>query len=321
MSQNRIRSFIRIPLGTAAAILFAAAAVIPLWHGIAVSDPPIPLDVAYAGSMGPLMNGPIKAAAASTLGIDMRGHGQGAMGLARLIEAGSLKPDVFISVTPGPMRVVIAAHKATTGVPIASTEMVIAYSPKGRFAAQFTAASSGASDTEPWWQILETPGVRFGRTDPKTDPQGLNILFVINLAEKFYQQPGLGTKILGPTINPKQIFQEPEVMARLQAGQIDASSAYGTQPDAFKIPYIKLPKEINLGDAALEKEYAKVSVTLDGKTLHPAPLIFYAAVLTGSTHKGAATRFVQWLQGPDAQKIFAANQYDPPGDSTPLTAK
>ena len=107
----------------------------------------------------------------------------------------------------------------------------------------------------------------------------------------------------------------------LQAGQIDASSAYGTQPDAFKIPYIKLPKEINLGDAALEKEYAKVSVTLDGKTLHPAPLIFYAAVLTGSTHKGAATRFVQWLQGPDAQKIFAANQYDPPGDSTPLTAK
>src|ERR1700732_2619050 len=64
----------------------------------------IPLEVAYAGSMGSVMDGPIRTAVRS-LGIELRGRAQGSMALARLIEGGSIQPDVFISVTPPPMRV------------------------------------------------------------------------------------------------------------------------------------------------------------------------------------------------------------------------
>ena len=94
------------------------------------------------------------------------------------------------------MRIVLKAGKAQSAQPIARTETVIAYSPKSQFAPDF--AKTGTSSAKPWWQILETKGLRFGRTDPNTDPQGLNVIFVMQLAERYYYQPGLAEKILGP---------------------------------------------------------------------------------------------------------------------------
>ena len=163
------------------------------------------------------------------------------------------------------------------------------------------------------------PGLRFGRTDPNTDPQGLNIIFAMQLAASYYRQPDLAEKILGPQINPAQIFQEPEVMARLQAGQLDASSAYKTQPAALGLPFVSLPKEIDLGDAAMEPQYKRAAVTLNGKLLHPSPLVFYASVLKDAPHSALAKGFVDWLSGPQARGIFSANHYDDPGDAVPLT--
>jgi molybdate/tungstate transport system substrate-binding protein len=246
----------------------------------------------------------------------LQGRAQGSTGLANLIVAGSIRPDVFISVTPGPMRVVLKAGKAQSGTPIARTEMVIAYSPKSRYAASL--AKSGDSGAKPWWQILETPGFRFGRTDPNTDPQGLNIIFTMQLAARCYHQPGLAERVLGPQINPQQIFQEPQVMARLQAGQLDASSAYKTQPQALDLPFISLPAEINLGSASMEKEYQQASVTLNGKAHQPAPLIFYAAVLKDAPQPKLAGRFLAWLQGSDARQILSRYHYANPSDAKPL---
>ena len=273
-----------------------------------------PLEVAYAGSMGALIDRGIGPAIAHDLGAELRGRAQGSTGLAHLIAAGSIRPDVFIAATPGPMRTVLHAGKAARAIAIARTEMVIAYSPRSPWAKEF-ARHEGSS----WWQILERPELRFGRTDPNVDPQGLNTLFMFQLAAEYYHQPHLADKILGPQINPRQIFQEPEVMARLQAGQLDASAAYKTQPEAMAIPFIALPREINLGDAALERHYQTASVTLNGKTLHPAPLLFYAAVVSGAPHRALADRFLAWLQGGAARAIMTHYNYDPPGDAEALT--
>jgi molybdate/tungstate transport system substrate-binding protein len=281
------------------------------------SDPLTPLQVAYAASMGSMMDGGVKPAIAKSLAVELQGRAQGSTGLANLIVAGSIRPDVFISVTPGPMRAVLKVGKAEKAIPIARTEMVIAYSPKGQFASDF--AKTGQTGAKPWWQILETPGFRFGRTDPNTDPQGLNIIFTMQLAATYYHQPDLADKILGPQINPQQIFQEPEMMARLQAGQLDASSAYKTQPDAFGLPFLPLPKEVNLGDASMEDFYRKATVSLNGKTLHPAPLVFYAAVLKDAQQPKLASRLLAWLQGPEAREILSRYHYDGPGDAKALT--
>jgi molybdate/tungstate transport system substrate-binding protein len=104
----------------------------------------------------------------------------------------------------------------------------------------------------------------------------------------------------------------------LQAGQLDASSAYKTQPGSLDLPYVSLPKEINLGDASLENEYGHATITLNGKTLHPAPLVFYVAVLNDAPQPTLANRFIAWLQTPEAREIFSRYHYDEPGDATSL---
>ncbi len=275
------------------------------------------LDVAYAGSMGSMMEGPIKSAAAADLRLDMHGRAQGSNALANLIVGGSILPDVFIPVTPGPMWTVLRAGKAKTADPIAHTEMVIAYSPKSRFAAQFEAASRGQAQ---WWKVLQQPGVRFGRTDPVADPQGRNIIFTTMLAAKFYKQPDLAEKVLGPIINHRQIFSEPTVLSRLQSGQLDASSAYKIQPGPFGLPYISLPKEINLSAEKLREKNPGLRLTIAGKTYYPEPLIYYAAALNDAPNPKGAGEFIQWLKNGEAQSIFRRYQYDPPDGASTLRA-
>jgi molybdate/tungstate transport system substrate-binding protein len=273
------------------------------------------LDVAYAGSMGSLMEGPVKTAAAQTLKLNMHGLGQGSSALAQLIVGGNIHPDVFISVTPGPMLTVLKAGKIDSALPIAHTEMVIAYSPKSKFAAKFQAAAEGKAR---WWQVLQEPGLRFGRTDPLTDPQGRNIIFTVMLAAKIYKQAGLVEKILGPAINEQQIFTEPTVQARLQSGELDAASAYKIQPAPFHLPYITLPKEINLSGQNVATDHPDIILSVGSKTWQPEPLTYYAAVLKDAFNSKGAAAFVEWLKGAEAQAIFRRFSYDPPGAASAL---
>ena len=275
------------------------------------------LDVAYAGSMGSMMEGPIKSAAARTLKIDFHGRAQGSSALAQLIVGGSIRSDVFIPVTPGPALTVLRAGKADFAQPIAHTEMVIAYSPKSKFASRFDAAAKGKEDL---WKILLEPGLRFGRTDPVTDPQGRNIIFTMMLAAKTTSQPDLVEKILGPAINEKQIFTEPTVMARLQSGELDASSAYKIQPGPLNLPYVPLPAAINLSGQDVRNDHPDVTLSVGGKSYAPEPLIYYAAVLKDAPNAKGAAGFVEWLKGEEGQAIFRKYNYDPPGDASPLHA-
>lgn len=300
--------------GGSLALVTIGAASFPgqLWAGAL----PI-LSVAYAGSMGSMMEGPLKAAIRSGLHLEMRGRAQGANALARLIVGGIIRPDVFIAVTPGPMMTVLRAGKATSAEPIAHTEMVIAYSPKSRFAPQFEMAAQGRVE---WWKVLEQPGLRFGRTDPTADPQGRNIIFTMMLAAKMYHQPDLVEKTLGPTRNAEQIFSEPTVLARLQSGELDASSAYKIQPGPFHLPYISLPRQLNLSSERVHQENPGLSLTVAGKTYYPEPLIYYAAALSDALNSKGAAEFVQWLKSSEAQSIFRRYDYDAPGKASMLRA-
>lgn len=275
------------------------------------------IDVAYAGSMGSMMEGPIKAAAAQSLKLEFRGRALGSSALAQLIAGGSIRPDVFIPVTAGPALTVLRSGKAESAQPVACTEMVIAYSPQSRFAPRFEAAGRGRED---WWRILLEPKLRFGRTDPITDPQGRNIIFTMMLAARMYKQPDLVEKILGPTINEQQIFAEPTVMARLQSGELDASSAYRIQPGPLNLPYVTLPQEINLSGQSVHAGHPDVTLSVGGKTYNPEPLIYYVAVLKDTPNPRGAPTFAEWLGGRHGQAIFRQFNYGPPGEASQLHA-
>jgi molybdate/tungstate transport system substrate-binding protein len=271
--------------------------------------------VAYAGSMGVVMDRFLGPSFAKANGAEYQGIGQGAYGLARLLAAKQIQADVFVSVTPGPVKALQDAGLASGAVPVASTAVVIAYSPKSRFNVQLQSAADGKT---PWWQVLQTPGLRFGRTDPTTDPQGQNIIFTMLLAERYYHQPDLAPKILGPYQNPAQIFAEPSLLSRLESGQLDASSGYQSSTISHHLPYIRLPDEINLSNPDMDADwYSKVHLTIrlhSGKeaNLSPQPLVFYAAVLKNAPDPELAFKFVQFLQSPEGQKTLQANGYGRP---------
>jgi molybdate/tungstate transport system substrate-binding protein len=273
------------------------------------------LRVAYAGSMGAVMDQVIGPAFAKANGVEYQGIGQGSFGLARQLEGMLLQADVFVPITPGPVDIVKKAGLIGAAVPVASTQMVIAYSPKSKFVTDFEAAAQGKKN---WYEVLRTSGLRFGRTDPATDPQGQNIIFTMLLAQNFYQQPGLADQILGGYQNPQQIFTEPSLLSRLEAGQIDASSGYLSATISHHLPFISLPDEINLSNPDMDAKWYKTVqfiITLpSGKesTLNTQPLVFYAAVLKDSKQPALAEKFVQFLQSPEGQKLFGDNGYSPP---------
>jgi molybdate/tungstate transport system substrate-binding protein len=284
--------------------------------GLSRTELPV-IEVAYAGSMGSMMEGPVKTAVAEKLKFALHGRGQGSNALAQLIASGSIRPDVFIAVTPGPMLTVLLAGKAARAKPVARTEMVIAYSPASRFAPQLDAAARGKAI---WWQVLEEPGLRFGRTDPVSDPQGRNIIFTMMLAARLYKQPKLVEKILGSAISESQIFSEPTLQARLQSGQLDAASAYKVQPGSFHLPFIPLPKDINLSGENLQSAHRDISLSIEGKTYFPEPLIYYSSVLKGAPNPAGAALFDAWLSSAEAQEIFRRYSYDLPGHASALRA-
>ena len=262
------------------------------------------------------MEGPIKKGAALRLRLELHGKGQGANALAQLIAGGSITPDVFLPITSSPMRTVFRAGKASTAVPIARTEMVIAYSPQSRFAPRLDAAARGG---EPWWRVLQEPGLRFGRSDPAADPQGRNIIFTMMLAEKLYRQPGLTQRVLGETINRQQIHMEASLQSQLQSGAIDAAAAYGIQPGPFHLPSISLPAEINLSGDDVHAKHPDVSLTLAGTTYLPEPLIYYASVLKDARNAKGAAAFVAWLKGAEAQTLLRQAAFGSPGNASVLT--
>lgn len=277
--------------------------------------------VTYAGSMGKVMDQGLGPAFAKADNGEYQGQGQGAYGMARLLASHKIEADVFVSITPGPMQILKDAGLIDDAVPVASTSMVIAYSPKGKHAAQFEQASQKKDGS--WLNLLAQKDVSFGRTDPYVDPKGQNIVFSLMLAEKYYKMPGIADKILGSLQNPEQTHQEGGLLARLESGQVDAAAGYESEVRSAHLPYVALPDEINLSNPAMAKQwYDTVSFTIkDSKgqdqVLHTQPMVFYAAVLKNAPNGVAqGQKFVTFMKSAEGQKLFKEFGYaEPKGGS------
>jgi len=273
--------------------------------------------VTYAGSMGKVMDESLGPAFAKMSNGSYQGQGQGAYGMARLLASKKITADVFISITPGPMQILKQAGLIDSAVPVASTSMAIAYSPKGPYAQQF--ATAAKKNDGSWLEVLATPGLKFGRTDPVNDPKGQNIVFSLLLAEKYYGKPGAADRIMGGVQNPAQTHLEGGLLARLESGQVDAAAGYESEVISAHLPYIALPDEINLSNPAQAKKwYDTVSFTLkdskgEKKTLHTQPLVYYAAVLKNAPHgEKAGQAFVDFMLSKAGQALYQQNGYAAP---------
>jgi molybdate/tungstate transport system substrate-binding protein len=228
---------IRVPLRWTALI---AAPVVVVSLGLSLPARAAgTVNVLYAGSLLNLMERGVGPAFDKASGDHFRGYAGGSKLLANQIKGKLRQGDVFISAVPAVNNSLMgAANGNWVGwyITFAHSPLVIGYNRNSRFAADLKA--------EPWYAVLQEPGIKIGRTDPKLDPKGALTVALLNKAQAFYKSPGLAQRVLGASDNPTQVLPEEELVGRLQSGQLDVGFFYSTETADAKIPVVTLPAAI-----------------------------------------------------------------------------
>jgi molybdate/tungstate transport system substrate-binding protein len=269
-------------------------------------------NVAYASSLEYLNENDVKPAFIAATGAGYSGTGNASGTLEQFIASGEIKPNVFESV--GGDNITPLEPKFTSWyIQYASTSMVIAYNPKSKYASEFKAYADGSKPLSTLFStLLQTPGLKLGRTDPNTDPQGRDFIYMLELAQKYYHLPSdTVSKILGTTdpgtSSSSQIYAESSLDSTLQSGQLDASSAFITQAKELGLDYIPLPVQINLGSAALASTYKTASVTIKSGTKSGSPQDIDITAI--GTPTPAAEAFIAYTLSPAGLAQYKAGGF------------
>ncbi|TKC90333.1 extracellular solute-binding protein [Trinickia terrae] len=239
------------------------------------------VNVLYAGSLVNLMERSVGPAFEKETGLKFRGYAAGSNKIANEIKGKLRRGDVFISASPkvntGLMGAANGDH-VSWYVNFAESPLMIGYNPKSTFAADFK--------TKRWDQVLQEPGIRIGRTDPKLDPKGAFTVEMVTKAADLYHQPDLVQKILGDAENPAQVLPEETLVGRLQSGQLDAGFFYSTETSDLKIPALRPAPELQ----------AKASYTL--------------TILNDAQNAAGAARFVNFLMSAKGRALLEEHGVD-----------
>ena len=239
------------------------------------------VNVLYAGSLVNLMERSIGPAFEKETGLHFQGYAAGSNKIANEIKGKLRRGDVFISASPKVNTSLMGAANGdhvTWYVNFAESPLMIGYNPQSRFARDFK--------TKRWAQVLQEPGIRIGRTDPKLDPKGAFTVELMTKAAELYHQPDLVEKTLGAPDNPAQVLPEETLVGRLQSGQLDAGFFYSTETSDLKIPALQPAPELQ----------AKASYTL--------------TILSDAANPTGATRFVDFLLSATGRALLKEHGVD-----------
>ncbi|HEY2023665.1 extracellular solute-binding protein [Paraburkholderia sp.] len=239
------------------------------------------VNVLYAGSLVNLMERSIGPSFEKETGLHFRGYAAGSNKIANEIKGKLRRGDVFISASPKVNTSLMGAANGdhvTWYVNFAESPLTIGYNPQSRFAKDFK--------TKRWDEVLQEPGIRVGRTDPKLDPKGAFTVEMVSKAAALYHQPDLVEKTLGAADNPAQVLPEETLVGRLQSGQLDAGFFYSTETSDLKIPALRPAPELQ----------AKASYTL--------------TILQDAPNPDGASRFIDFLLSARGRALLSEHGVD-----------
>ena len=183
----------------------------------------------------------------------------------------------------------------------ARNAVTFVYPDKSRFAAEIS--------PDNWYRVLARPGVEIGRSNPDTDPSGYQTVQMLELAGRYYKEPGLAGKILANAPPANMRDTETSLIAALQLGQIDYLAIYRSDARQHRLHHLKLPPQIDLSDPALAAQYAGVVAHTANGDLPGRPIVYAVSIPSNAPHPEAAARFVALLLGPEGREVMAANGF------------
>lgn len=194
---------------------------------------------------------------------------------------------------------------ADWNIRFASNEMAIVFNQTSNKADEISAGN--------WTDLLLDPNIRFGRSDPNSDPCGYRTIMTILLAENYYHQKGLEQKLLMKDhryIRPKEV----DLIALLESQTIDYIFTYKSIARQHGLNFLTLPDEINLGNPGFDSLYAATSVAINGKkpgekiVVHGESMIYGITILRDAPNREAAIAFLEFLLAPGkGMKILSNN--------------
>lgn len=226
--------------------------------------------------------------------------------LARRITELGRVPDVIALADQEVFPQLLVPRAASWYVRFARNRMVVAFTSRSAGAAQLSSGN--------WYQVLSRPDVRVGRSDPRLAPVGYRALLLYRLAEGYYRVPGLASRLEARTPPALIRSNASELVALLQAGELDYIVDYESLARANKLRFVTLPPQIDLGDPARADAYARATVRVarrtDTTTYAGAPIVYGATVPRAAPHPGTGQRFLSWLLSPAGQAVLRAHAVD-----------
>ncbi|MEN6480920.1 MAG: tungstate ABC transporter substrate-binding protein WtpA [Anaerolineaceae bacterium] len=234
------------------------------------------------------------------------------------------------------------SHVPETGVPyadwnirFATNRMAIAYSDQSKYADEI--------NEQNWTEILTRDDVKVGIADPRFDAAGYRAFMVFKLAEPVYQKPALFFDMFSgqftmpftvseqdglSTIHVPEIVETKktshvvirgasiQLIALLESGDLDYAFDYESVVQQHGLKMVSLPPEVNLGTDGYADQYKSVVVKEDFKRFASVEPIFggeqisYGITIpSNAPHAKEAIEYIQFLLGPEGQKIMAENHH------------
>lgn len=267
-----------------------------------------PLVVFTAGSLARPMRAALDSFARRE-GVPFELEAAGSLETARKLTELDKIPDVIALADEQIFPALLQPRFTTWYARFARNRVVLVYSPTSRHAPEL---SRGA------WRavILEASGVEVGRADPDRDPGGYRALLVMQLAEKFYGEPGLARRLEEASprrnVRPKEV----DLVALLQTGELDVAWLYESVARATGLPFVPLPPEIDLGSAEHAERYATATLRVlgarvgDTLDVRGAPIRYALSIPEQAPHRALGERFVDFLFAPDGQAALRGEALD-----------
>ncbi len=194
---------------------------------------------------------------------------------------------------------------ADWNIKFASNEMAIVFTSESKYSNEINKSN--------WYDILLKDDVKYGRSDPNSDPCGYRAVLTSKLAENFYKKKGLADSILrkdNEYIRPK----ETDLLGMLESNNLDYIFLYRSVAQQHKLKYILLSDSINLKSTRLSYYYSEVSTEISGKkpgetiTKKGAPMVYGLTIPKTTKNPELAVEFVTFfLDNKKGMRILEQN--------------
>ena len=266
-----------------------------------------PLVVFNAGSLARPLRAALDTFAARE-GVRVEQEQAGSLETARkLTELGRI-PDVIALADYAIFPQILVPENCSWYARFARNRMVLAHTSQASHADSITPAN--------WWRIVLRSGVETGHSDPNLDPAGYRSLLVMQLAERYYGQPGLAERlrraIPARNVRPKEI----DLIALLQTGELDYAFEYESVARGASLDFVAFPDSVSLGTMRDSSFYALASVRIVGRrpgdsiAMRGEPIVYALSIPRRAAHPRLGERFVMFLMSEDGRRVLRANHLD-----------